>query len=67
LLHTEGEADFLLGDLEMARQENASDFLFIPVAEAKVEQIHFWIKLGDKVPFYNSLQTINLMSNQTTV
>lgn len=36
LLHTEGEADFLLGDLETARQEDASE-LFKAIPKAKVE------------------------------
>lgn len=51
----------------MARQENASDFLFICTPEAKVEQLLFWVRLGDKVPFYSSLQTVNLMSNQIII
>lgn len=67
MLHTEREVDILPGDLEMARQENASDFLFICTPEAKVEQLLFWVRLGDKVPFYSSLQTVNLMSNQIII
>lgn len=66
LLHTEGEADFLLRDLEMPRQENASE-LFITIPEAKVDQIHCWIRLCENVPFYSSLQFVNLVSNQITV
>lgn len=66
LLHTEGEADFLLGDLEMAKQADASE-LFITTPEAKVEQIHFWIRLCDNVPFYSSLQFVNLVLNQINV
>lgn len=63
LLHTKGEADFLLGDLEMARQEDASE-LFKAIPKAKVEQIHFWITLCDNVPLCSSLQFVNLMLNE---
>lgn len=66
LLHTEGEADFLLGDLEMARQEDASE-LFKTIPEVKIEQILFWVRLCDNVLFYSSLQLVNLMLNQTIV